>query len=221
MALPADLQRQLDLALDAVRRDPAHALTLGHRQAIWSSLGPRLDPVTPDTAANATGYRRRLKLAILAARHVLPLWQPWPPRYAIEQYDQTMADPRELVQLAENVLADPAEIGGARYRFSRSWSAATDLFDAEDPQTGSAALSAVKTLKTAIEDEEFDPATPDYALTDFDRDPWSQDASYFAAVASANGSLLDTQSDPARRLEFWEWWLTQAVPAAWAAVPER
>lgn len=221
MALPAGLQGQIELARDAVLRDPTHALSLGHRQAIWAALGPRVDTVIPEKVPTARGYQRRLRLAILLVRHVLPLLRSQPPGSSIEQFELTMADPPELLRLAEAVLTDPNALGNARYRFSRSWSAATDLFDPEDLPTSNVRLSAVKALKTAIEDEDFDPATRDYQLTDQDRDPFSQDASYFASVAYANGTMLDSQSNPAKRLEFWEWWLTQAVPAAWEAVPER
>ncbi|HBE21460.1 MAG TPA: hypothetical protein DDW51_28675 [Cyanobacteria bacterium UBA11367] len=49
-------------------------------------------------------------------------------------------------------------------------------------------------------------------------------ASFFAACAYANGpvwQIKSGKSDSTKRQEFWEWWLTQAVPAAWEAVREQ
>ncbi|WP_127082901.1 Imm5 family immunity protein [Dulcicalothrix desertica] len=50
------------------------------------------------------------------------------------------------------------------------------------------------------------------------------DSSFFAACAYADGAVWKTVSgeqNPIKRLEFWNWWLTQAVPAAWSAVEDN
>jgi hypothetical protein len=47
--------------------------------------------------------------------------------------------------------------------------------------------------------------------------PEEHDGSYMASVALAGGSPWTPGSDPARRREFWQWWLREAVPAAWRA----
>ncbi|MBN8230671.1 hypothetical protein JYK02_24460 [Corallococcus macrosporus] len=44
------------------------------------------------------------------------------------------------------------------------------------------------------------------------------DASMFAAAAYAGGPSWDASSAPARRLQFWEWWLSDSVPHAYCSV---
>ncbi|NJK69605.1 MAG: hypothetical protein HC941_26545 [Microcoleus sp. SU_5_3] len=83
--------------------------------------------------------------------------------------------------------------------------------------------AAAQALNTAIEDEIFDPDGIDYNLTD-NQDTEGNDASFFAACACANGPIWQIKSgksDSSKRQEFWEWWLMQAVTAAWEAVKEQ
>jgi len=51
-------------------------------------------------------------------------------------------------------------------------------------------------------------------------DPWSSDAARDAAAAFAGPVWEQPSSDREKRREFWSWWLREAVPAAWRAVPE-
>ena len=51
---------------------------------------------------------------------------------------------------------------------------------------------------------------------------WSIDTAAYGAMVYA-GSLTDDNADcdPQRLEEFWEWWLTDALPTAWAAKETR
>jgi hypothetical protein len=59
-------------------------------------------------------------------------------------------------------------------------------------------------------------------LNDY-QDIEGNDATFFAACAYANGPVWKTisgEGNATKRLEFWEWWLTQAVPNAWLTVKD-
>jgi hypothetical protein len=51
---------------------------------------------------------------------------------------------------------------------------------------------------------------------DADIDPWSSDTARWAVNSYAGGGS-DEDSNLAKRKEFWEWWLREAIPAAWKA----
>ncbi|MBW4506868.1 MAG: hypothetical protein KME64_10195 [Scytonematopsis contorta HA4267-MV1] len=69
-------------------------------------------------------------------------------------------------------------------------------------------------------DEEFEQDDINYDLTDADVDAYESDSSFWAAAAYANGPVWEPMSDATKRLEFWDWWLTTAVPMANSNVKE-
>lgn len=86
--------------------------------------------------------------------------------------------------------------------------------DEEDQRGVAAGFSAVQALRTCIEDELFPLTGVDENLRDNQVDAEDMDASAFASAAYAGGPVWDTSSDPLRRLQFWEWWLSEAVADA-------
>ena len=70
MIIPYVLQNPITKALSVVDQNEHHDLPLGYRHAIYAELGPYLG-----TSPDKRGHRRRTVLALLAAQHVLPLWQ--------------------------------------------------------------------------------------------------------------------------------------------------
>lgn len=83
-------------------------------------------------------------------------------------------------------------------------------------------FAAVQALTTAVVDEFFDPDEIELNLTDSEEFE-SNDASFHAAVAYANGPVWEIDASPApnseKRRRFWEWWLTEAVPKSWLSIP--
>ena len=49
--------------------------------------------------------------------------------------------------------------------------------------------------------------------TDADLDPWCSDAAKYAAMA-VSGAIWEQGSSSQLRLEFWKWWLLEAIPQA-------
>jgi hypothetical protein len=192
------LDEVIEKALTAVGRHPKHDLDLGYRHAIWANL----ESATDKTIQGKTvGARRRLLLAILSARKVLPLWEK------VEPYDKT---PHQCLAKAERSMFEDIET------LQDDYIAAISILDnlPYEP-TLMAGYSAVKTLATAIWDERFNVNEIDYSLTNEDLDPDYTDSALFASCAYADGSIWEEGSNPNKRRRFWEWWLIEAVPKAW------
>ena len=206
MTIPTRLLQLIDEAVHAVRAHPQHDLNLGYRQAIWAALGAVADD---PSEVKTIGHRRRSFLANLTICHVLPIWKQQFPN------DQT---PERILTEAEMVLNGYVGDETALEDFDDYWEYGQELAANSKSMAVAVEMGATIALLTAIEDENFDPDCIDYRTTDsqeFD----SNDASFFAAVAYANGPIwqivAQPKSDSAKRQQFWEWWLTEAVPRTW------
>ena len=98
------------------------------------------------------------------------------------------------------------------------WARLDDLLgDSDDPAAVYVGYAAADVVNTALYDlpalQGDDTAEP---IQDEDLDPYEWDASYYAALAAAGGAPGEEGSDPERRRTFWRWYLSEAVPAAWA-----
>lgn len=197
-----NLDKIIEKALTAVRSHPRYDLELGYRQAIWAALETPPDNINQ---VKDVGRKRRLFLAILSAKHVLPLWEKIRP-------DDDL--PHRCLAQAERNLSEKTKSLQDDYM-----TAAQIIDDLEYEPVIAAGYSTIKTLSTALWDERFDPTSIDYTLTNEDLDPDYTDSALFASYAYANGSVWEEDSNDKKRLEFWEWWLTEAVPKAWQAFP--
>ncbi len=203
-----NLQHIVQDALSAVHSHPHHDLNLGYRQAIWNAYGSHNDE--PATTKQTIAHQNRTRLAILTARSVLSIWDcTW----------QNNRTPHHLLRIAEHLIqrmdrADTARDEGETFL---TWlESAMVLYEYKPPLY--AGFSAVKALFVAVEDEKFDSGAIDYQCTDADIDPYDLDTSFFACAAYAHGSVWESESDAAKRRDFWEWWLKHAVPKAQSAV---
>lgn len=153
---------------------------------------------------------RRTHLAVESARKVLSVWEATFPA------DRT---PHEAIAAAVDRLPG-AFAESVRSLYVRLWDRCDEILQRDERTLPAAAagLSAARALCTAFTDELFDGDAFDDAATDQDVDPDEMDATYLAAAALASGTVWDDASSSERRREFWEWWLAEAVPKAWAAV---
>jgi hypothetical protein len=234
LALPTDLQKAIEDAYATLTKHPQHALLPIYRARVYAALGAVHYPEEP---LDPHAHRTRVTLDLLTVQRVLPIWQaqrpdfPWPQR---------------LLEMAEGVLNGSVSMEAARAEADAVWALLEEGEDtykgeveeeAEEDSNGvseeeaaseiakfkgvsaSALLvcdAAVETLFVASGLFQFD--SPDFTeeMTDADVDPWSSDTAKWASTAYA-GAVWDPSSDPVMRKEFWEWWLTEAVPRAWQA----
>jgi len=185
-------------ALEAIKADPNGHLRLGLREMIWAEFGPR---ATPDTYLSVP-HRQRIELAVAGVRHVLPLWEQRYPDSDIP-----------TVALSAIDAITHGEIGDASDTFDELWEAVMHLALERPFPEVAVGFAAVQALSTAMYDQFFDADDLDADREDGD-DPESFDSAYYASVAAAHGQLSDPQSSSELRLNFWTWWLTEALEAA-------
>jgi hypothetical protein len=183
-----------ELALMAVETDPDKHLRLGWRQIIWADFGPR---ATPGNYLSVP-HRQRIELAVAGVRQVLPLWEQ---RYPDSDIPDVALSTIDAIVQGEEVDADT---------FDELWEAVVHLSVERPFSEVAAGFAAVQALATAMYDESFDPDDLDPEREDGD-DPESFDSAYYASVAAAHGQPGAPGSDAQLRLEFWKWWLTDAV----------
>lgn len=206
MPLPTQLQQTIGWAYTAMLEHPRHELLPFYRRGIYNSIGPRSHTQT---------RRVRTMLDLLTARRVLPLWQkerpndPWAER---------------LLATSEGVLLGKVTVEEARAEGDEAWNQweAMDT-DPEQPNyedfsihTFGAISAAIEALFAASRRCRFDGGLITNQDTDANIDPWSSDTAKWASTAYA-GAVWESDSDPIKRKEFWEWWLLEAIPEAWQA----
>lgn len=208
MTLPQSLSDRIATASEGLEGDKEGHLALPHRRRVWAALGPALRD--ENGRPHGAGHRRRTSLAVLCVRHVLPLWEA-----AYPNND----GPQRMLALAEQVLSGAAPPDASDRSRGQFWTEMDDLVYRDQlfipAPVGYAAVNAVTTAQVDEEVEGFDEGELDENL-----DAYQLDASYLASLAFASGAPGEQGSDPARRREFWRWYLREAVPAAYTTAPD-
>jgi hypothetical protein len=203
--LSKELKQAIELASENLVRNPHGELALHYRKKIWASFGP-VETAENGPAVRGVGLQRRARLAALSARHVLPVWErAWPA-------DQ---GPHQTLESVEQYLNGTLEFRIAKERNGRFRTHLDNLISSGKNQDAAyAGFAAFKALSTALFDYELDLEDSKNGPTDGDLEPYDWDASFYASMAYAGCAPWEEASSAARRREFWEWYLKDAVPAA-------
>ena len=216
MPMPASITARVAEALAALYRHPERALLPWYRYAIYAALTP--GPADKQAA--------RAWLDIIAVRHVLFCWQP-----LAHDWPSAWLQPQQLLAFAEQLIRSGVDRSRARTAVNRA-QALADVAgeEASSPHYCSWCVyeAALRALHNAwiYSQQSVACATdgaPSSSMSIMD------DASTYAAIAVAGGTWWpldgiartkgrwDWQTEEAqlRRAVFWEWWLRDAVPAAW------
>jgi len=190
--LPDELQEAVNQALAAMHAHSQHHLLPSLREPIYAGFGSQFDP-----AAN----KARTLLSTWTARRVLPIFERVAPQDG---------DARSFIELGEDVLTGMIAPAEARQRLDQEGGG-------QGPDLGQIGQAAGFAYEAAVWSV-LGRVGLDYA-TDEQTDLDDQlDAAAAAAMAEAwNGINHKRGVHPDKLREFWEWWLTQAVPAAWLA----
>jgi hypothetical protein len=208
--LPEELRTAIREGLTIVDESYNHDLAYRQRWVINRLFGP----VVPQHSIQevAIGKWRRFRLAVLTTEAVLPLWTRSFP-------DDQM--PADCVAAAKQVMSGQGgEIEQLEQLRDEWWNHCGELvYEHQDKQNDAlVGYAAIQTLRIALWDDLYSDALAELAI-DEDIDPEDLDYAFSAAACWAEGTIWNESSSPARRHEFWHWWLSEAVPAAWLYRP--
>ncbi len=196
MSPPETLQQTVHRVYQSMLSHPEHRVPPFDRQSIYQVLD--------SLSRCARGW-----LALLTARHVLPIW---------EQVRLGDPMPAHLLDMTEAVLRGITETNIANQQVEKAWERldklGSDLTASSSSSPLFAAQAAISAVKESIGEFPFAGIQIDEFTGDEELDPWCTDTALWAAAAFA-GRIGDDTSDSAKRREFWEWWLMQALPTAW------
>lgn len=198
-----------------IQSDPHHCLQAQKRQEIYEAFGPRTDR----QATRARGW-----LAVITARHVLPIF---------EQALPEETNPRKLIEIAEATLRGNLRVEEAIHEAAEGHEIAGRLWGREEIEvTWNAYLAGTAAHRALAEAAGVDPfmeiswirASESPAQggqpIPFDQLPDEKLAERLGDTASAAAVAYaydadQLKCDPNKLLEFWSWWLEDAIPAAW------
>lgn len=199
--IPPSLEQLVAVSLESVHDHPLHALLPLRRRAIYDYLGP---------VRVRHAHHRRVWLDILTVKYVLPLW-----------HEERPTDERaqRLLTLAEQVLSERVDKQAAGDEAEAIWRWLTDddhggryekLLDPAYYTLG----AAIMAVFVSLDENPLVGMILGEDETDANIDLASSDTAKWASNAIA-GPVWKPDSDRDKRLDFWTWWLTEAVPAAW------
>lgn len=221
MPMPPAITHRVAEALAALHRHPERALLPWYRYAIYSAL-------TPDEHADRCAARAWID--IVAVRHVLFCWRP-----SAHDWSGSWLQPEQLLALAEQLIQGGLDRPRARMAVNRA-QALADVAGEEASSRHYCSWCVYEAALRALQNAwNFSQSwvNCDGGSTLFDPTTSVDDASTYAAIAVAGGTWQplnspasaraaargrwDWQTEEAqlRRAVFWEWWLRDAVPAAW------
>ncbi|MEJ8857872.1 Imm5 family immunity protein [Variovorax robiniae] len=200
MAPSQELAVAIQVARHALGQDRNGELRLPERKAIWAAMGPTV--VENGKPVLALGSRRRLRLAILTAEHVLPVWAKDFP---------ANQEPQHMLAVAEKWLAGHADFQAAWMLRNSFWSELSNIQSVE----AAAGFATCQVLATALGDEKFTPQSLNAPSCDQQLDPDQWDAGFYASIAHAGAAPWEQENAAGKRRAFWQWYLAEAVPQAW------
>jgi hypothetical protein len=208
MPISVELSEKLEDASTALLKHQDGELILPIRKKIWASLGPR--QIEGTYAIFGIGLYRRTTLAKLCVQKVLKLWeQDWP--------DHT--GPHVMLSTVEKYLRKQLDFKAVWGRKNLFWGELeTLLYQMRGSKTSiNVGFAAANVVTMALNDERFNSENlkAEEQFLDEDYDPYEWDTSFYASIAYAKGAPGDEDSNLQQRQEFWEWYLKEAVPAAW------
>lgn len=234
MELPQEVQLLISHYLEKVRSDPNHQLIRDDCHKIYKSFGPSAleqglknkedywtdwteEPVILSFADQVLGW-----LAVTTARKVLPVWE----QFGIpnDAHDEVFSfDPLQMLGLAENLLLRMVDTSQAKIdlcnRFHMGMAGLDTRINKNAYCAVAAAYSALQISFDGLEglnllSSDFErAAVVAYATIDENEiGGWSR-VGYWHIEPQEGYKPVSVDSQ--KELEFWEWWLTEAISQAW------
>lgn len=218
--MPPNLRDCLRQSRQALLADDKDHLQPIIRYQIYCALEPDEDSDPSEPQADWGNVSRRTTLAILATKKVLSIWE-----------DARLGDflPHKLLAAAESELDNPvsSEVGknlliASSQVLDTLWEEnQEEAFQRQACVLASANLALRLTHSQTDQFVQMFEANGDNAslITEAEIDGYGADSARWSAFAYAGVPWLAT-FDRSKSLEFWTWWLDEAVPAAWHVFPD-
>lgn len=229
----SEIQLLIEETLAFMRGDPQHTVSPFRRYAIYRKMN---STIHNPPALNL----RRGKLGLLTAQYVLPIWQRITPIWSyseeeiqkwnllpedLEQF-RSMPDnnvlPERLIEMTNGLLEGTISVDVAMQRINTEhiWDTVgamvLEFFQIRNdlPLVACHACeAAVRALYESLGYESFSNLSKLENFTDDNLPDHFRDTASHAMIAYAGGTAKEPV-DFNRRQEFWEWWLTEAIPMA-------
>ncbi len=245
MSQPYELEQQVDYLLGVVRNSPDHELKPIERINLYKSFGSSKHNVnsSTNTVTNTqTSYSFELGLAdkmlgllaILTANKVLPIWLGNEAVQYIVSDEDYSNNPVEMIKTAEDVICKRMKFAQAQSELSsKFYDGLGGLEYTVNEKIYCVASTAYSTLEVSLYGISG-LRVSDNKGSDFLDENISYNQRDFAAFAARAYTSTDNNPpgvwrsrkryperynplvfDPIKRLEFWEWWLTEAISEAW------
>jgi hypothetical protein len=200
MSLPSEINSIIEEYLEILRNDADYLLNPHYRVQIYKKFQ------NPSTLA---GTQFLQWLQILTAEHVLPIARWFLPDYL---------NPAELLRVARGLLLKTISETEARNKLEEIENYLSKINLECAPPTITRAYDVFNASLAALSWCIEIPTLPNFVENDNEED-WMDpdaDAANWACAAYA-GPIWATDDfyDPSSGLEFWEWWITEAIPQAW------
>jgi hypothetical protein len=243
MRLPSNTQNLVNQYLQELLREPEHKLSAVQRLNIYKSFYPESRFIEPfDFVKGMTlskpGYSAFIEreasninrsdyvlgwLAILTAKQVLPVWKKfWK---AAPYQKEPSITPHTIIEISEGLLTHEISAEEANDKLNNDFNGGCNILSSVTFEVGSAYLTAYFGLEAIVANmANFKVFFP--IVNTFVRNAQiTSDFAYNAANAFAakdhnvpgywDASLDLVEFDVQKRLIFWKWWLTEALPQAW------
>lgn len=209
MKLPKQTQKLIDHYLEEVRLDPQHNIKASDRFKLYESFGPTF-------VDQVLGW-----LAVITVKKVLYVWERV--KEQVDADPNLLTTPQEIIETCEKLLSNSINIDSVRDNYS-------------DYNTGLGiqhivtfdVANSYKAAYGALELIMFGSRIVNPSFKSNNGEVYDSNADFaeraIAAYASIDpnppGDFWDAgisslSFDLLRRLEFWQWWLTEAIPQAW------
>ncbi len=233
MSILSEIQPLIADAQASMRSDTRHNLAPYRRRGIYLKMG-----ITADRSRGLNVIRGRL--GVLSAERVLPVWQSISPIWTlseeeIKSWNLSEEDlehfrrqpdpnllPERLLELTHDLLTGKisADAGLQKIHDENIWDT-IGIMGLEFYQIRhdlplvayDACQAAHQALWEALNSEPFSDLSDLEHFTDDDLPDGHCDAAHHAVIAYSGGTRKEPV-DLAKRREFWEWWLIEAIPRA-------
>lgn len=214
MSMPTYLRTIVEQSLKEIHQNPEHRFEPKKRREIYDAFGLWED---------VNVKRSRGQLAVITARYVLPIFEKGFPE---------VDTPRKLIDMAEKVVLGELDVNFAIREAANGQEVAGRLWGYDEKAISLNATiagnAAHRALAEAAGVDPFESKVKEVIkwkgsrvekmtiedLTDEELAEKFGDTASAAVVAFAYNTE-QLKCDPQKFLEFWKWWLTQAIPSAW------